>query len=256
MKTLGIILLLFISVFCSALVKEHICTIDFTYESNSQIKTKIGAMSVIEKCVIYGYSDEKTYDEILSLFVYNKELTSIQFIKNNFKELPKSLNAIPNISKISILGNNDIILPTTFQFLKDIRSLRELEVEIPLINDLPKDLLKMYQLEKLILHEHLCWGEEKASESVIVDISFYNNRKSIKDQHAVVYVSKTTWEKMHHDPNYVSKRTKLCLGFTRKYENVNPPTASFEIKKEIMNIPASTGGYIKSEKSAPVLKIP
>jgi hypothetical protein len=97
MKTTGILFLLFISVCCSAQTKDRICTIDITAESKTQIKVKVAAMPVIEKCIIIGQAPDKTLDEVLGLLEKRNDIESIQFENNDFELAPKKLEKISNL---------------------------------------------------------------------------------------------------------------------------------------------------------------
>ncbi|MFD2865378.1 leucine-rich repeat domain-containing protein [Mucilaginibacter antarcticus] len=84
------------------------------------------------------------------------QLTGINLDQNEIRELPPELLLLPNLRKVSLLGN---LIATIPKWIKSVKGLQEMDLSSNVLTELPAELSQLPNLRELILSgNHLTAG--------------------------------------------------------------------------------------------------
>jgi hypothetical protein len=205
---------------------------------------------------IRGYATDAMWKHLFDL-LKKSHVRHLYFEENNFESVSEDLIKCKALYGLSIRGNHEIVLDETIGVINQMAQLKSLEMEITHMEDIPAGIFQCWQLERLVLHEHLSSDESAAAECIAVEVPLNKADQFYKNLKAYVYLSKASWN-AYQDQNDLAglKRLKPCVLAGQRYDHVLAPIESADVQVEVIQVSATVEANYPIENSSNVLRVP
>jgi hypothetical protein len=205
-------------------------------------------LAQLEKIELSGAADSVAWQSLFSTIATHPTVKSLTFYNNQLSELPAGYELCAALEQISIEENDDLDYSRLLLQLQQMRDLKELQLELYTINDLPasfeKDLTNISFLTLINKDEFISENDMEISivpEPVMFD---YSTERAIGGNLKIRYIAlagkidndeaKTLSERFDGKRNYST--TNQAFALSPKYNFVKPPIEGLDVEKQLYTI--------------------
>jgi hypothetical protein len=205
---------------------------------------------------IRGHATDAMWKQLFDL-LKKSHVGHLYFEDNNFESVSEDLIKCKELNGLSIRGNHEIVLDETIGVINQMAQLKSLEIEITHMEDIPAGIFQCWQLERLVLHEHLSSNESAAAECIAVEVPLNRADQFHKNIKAYVYLSLSSWNAYQNQNELAGlKRLKPCVLAGQRYDHVMAPIESADVQIEVIQVSPTVEANYPIENSNNVLRVP
>jgi hypothetical protein len=257
MRNLVLLLICVLSFIDNADAQFNKQTVDLATCRPEYVRSIAKMEPAVTHLVLVGQGSDRQFNQIIKAFSKSTSLESIVSEGVSFEKISEEIQEMKNLKTLSFKGNYSMDYEAVLKVLEPINCLRSLEIEITNLEEIPEVLTELKQLDRLVLHEMLNEGEEKAAECIAMEMDMQNDGKFAKTVNAYVYLSAATWNRMQDVEEYgYLRKARSCDPIVKRYTHVDPPIPSQDIPSESKVVSADLGGVYSFGKNGSAVYVP